>query len=118
MANISEPRPYHEGLVVECEDCGFIYSSDHELEEGGYDCPNCNEIELETEKKKLLAKTSELLTENAQLKEGWENASSQAQWYMGECEQLRKENEQLRASNRSLTFSLEQILALEEGGGE
>ena len=52
MANMSEPMQYN-GLVVECEDCGFVYSADHKLEEGGYDCPNCNEIELEVKNKRL-----------------------------------------------------------------
>ncbi len=52
MADISEPKRY-DGLVVECHDCGFVYSSTHSNEDGTYDCPNCNEIELGAENKRL-----------------------------------------------------------------
>ncbi len=52
MADISEPKQY-SGLVVECHDCAFAYIADHELDGGGYDCPNCNEIELGAENKRL-----------------------------------------------------------------
>ena len=47
-------------------------------------CSRCvTDDELEAENKQLRE-------ENAQLREGWENATSQAQWYMGECERLRE----------------------------
>ena len=47
---ISEPKRYND-LVVECDDCGFIYAALHELQEGGYDCPNCNEALFAAEKR-------------------------------------------------------------------
>ena len=62
MTNMSKPKPFNS-LVVECLDCGFVYSAEHVLEDnggyGGYDCPNCNEIKF----KARLAEAERLLRE-------------------------------------------------------
>lgn len=49
MTNVFETE------VIECPDCGFEFASKHEQDEskGCYECPSCNESNLEVEVKNL-----------------------------------------------------------------
>lgn len=44
-----------EAEVIECPDCGFEFASKHEQDnaKGCYECPSCNECNLEMEVKRL-----------------------------------------------------------------
>ena len=65
---VSEPKQF-SGLVVECEDCGFVYSANHELVDGGYDCPQCNEWGSILERNRLKNKIREIEQRNKGLEE-------------------------------------------------
>ena len=65
---IDGPKDF-TGKVVECVNCDFVYAAKHELEGGGWDCPACNELELQAENQRLRMVGRREKEENKRLRE-------------------------------------------------
>lgn len=68
MMGVNKPKQF-SGFVVECEDCGFVYSAKHELIEGGYDCPQCNDWGSVLERNQLKNKLRKTEQKNKLMRE-------------------------------------------------
>lgn len=71
--------------IYECPDCGFEYNSGHEVddEEGGYECPNCEGIELSEVVYGLNETLRQEQTINERYKKALEQLNEMAIYYDG-----------------------------------
>ena len=80
-----------------CPECNFEYNAKHICDDpvGGYECPNCEVVEL-------ARKLKEMQQENDRLKYWETDANREITYYRNKAISLEKENEDLQQYNKAI----------------